>query len=90
MFEGFAMKEIINLIQELTEEIEEAKREKATIAGRQSEILKQLQESFDIETIEDAENVLKELTEDMKKLNNKIQNKFLALTNMIEKNQKES
>lgn len=84
------MKEIINLIQELTEEIEEAKREKATIAGRQSEILKQLQESFDIETIEDAENVLKELTEDMKKLNNKIQNKFLALTNMIEKNQKES
>lgn len=84
------MKEIIKLLQDLTEEIEDAKKEKATIDGRQSEILKQLQESFDVETIEDAEDLLDELTKDMEKLDKKIQNKFLALTAAIAKNAKES
>mgnify|MGYP001206379060 CR=1 FL=1 len=84
------MKDIIKFLQDLDEQIEQAKKEKATIDGRQSEILKQLQESFDVKTIEDAEDLLEDLTEDMGKLDKKIQNKFLTLTAVIAKNAEES
>jgi len=90
VFERLIMKDIIKFLQDLDEQIEQAKKEKATIDGRQSEILKQLQESFDVKTIEDAEDLLEDLTEDMGKLDKKIQNKFLTLTAVIAKNAEES
>jgi uncharacterized iron-regulated protein len=73
------MKDVIAELNLLSKKIEEAKHKKASCEGRQMEILKQLKNKYDVETIEKAEVLLEKYQHKMDILEKKIKNKFAEL-----------
>jgi ribosomal 50S subunit-associated protein YjgA (DUF615 family) len=73
------MKDIIKELESLSKKIEEAKHKKSSCEGRQLEILKQLKNKYDVETIEEAEILLEKYQQKMEVLDKKIKTKFAEL-----------
>ncbi len=75
---GGSMKEIIRSLDSLSTKIETAKKTVNQLEGRKEELIKRLQKEFEVNTIEEAKNLLQEFKEYEQ-----------DLTKMIEKNYKE-
>jgi hypothetical protein len=73
------MKEIIDSLSNLSQQIEKAKQQKSSLEGRQEEILRQLKGKFSIDTIEEAEDLLLKYEEEEKGLEKEINVKFTEL-----------
>jgi predicted metal-dependent hydrolase len=80
------MKDIIKELETLSKKIEEAKHKKSSCEGRQLEILKQLKNKYDVETIEEAESLLEEYQQKMDVLEKEIKVKFDELKNKLGRN----
>ena len=57
---------------EMRQKIDEAKDEVNRLEGRKEHLFQQLEEEWDCETLEEAEQVLEELEEEIEQLDNKI------------------
>jgi len=66
------MKDAQKELLELSEKIEESKTKLANNEGREKEIIKSLKEVIGVESIEEAEDKLKELTDKQNKLEKEI------------------
>lgn len=70
------MEEILKTLEEVSEKIEKAKKNKASLEGRQMELLKQLKERCKARSIEEAEILLKEYRKKSKELEIDITKRF--------------
>jgi predicted nucleic acid-binding Zn-ribbon protein len=73
------MKEVIDELSKLGKEIETAKSNVSQLEGRKVEIVKRLQEEFNISTIEETEKLLASETKNLKKLEEQITTDFEKL-----------
>jgi predicted metal-dependent hydrolase len=79
------MKDIIKELESLSKKIEEAKHKKSSCEGRQLEILKQLKNKYDVDTIDEAEVLLEKYQQKMEALDKKIKIKFAELKTKLGK-----
>jgi predicted metal-dependent hydrolase len=79
------MKDIIKELETLSKKIEEAKHKKSSCEGRQLEILKQLKNKYDVDTIDEAEVLLEKYQQKMEALDKKIKIKFAELKTKLGK-----
>ena len=56
----------IKKLKSLEEALEKAKLEKANLEGKKESIMKELEEVFEVETIEEAEELLSDYDEEVK------------------------
>jgi flagellar biosynthesis chaperone FliJ len=70
---------IADELSKLGKEIEAAKKQVAQLEGRKAEVMDRLKKEFDCSTIEDAEKLLGELTEEIEKSENQITKDFASL-----------
>jgi len=66
-------------IDALTKEIENAKVEEKVLTGRQKEILKVLEKEYNLKSIEELENKLKEIKTNLTTIESQITEKYTAL-----------
>lgn len=73
------MDKIVEDLNKLAKSIEAAKKQKASLEGRQEELLNQLKGKFNINSIEEAEELLAVYEEQTKGLEKEITTKFNEL-----------
>ena len=63
----------IKKLKSLEESLEKAKLEKANLEGKKESIMKELEEVFEVETIEEAEELLSDYDEEVKRLTSEME-----------------
>jgi len=63
----------IKKLKSLEEALEKAKLEKANLEGKKESIMKELEEVFEVETIEEAEELLSDYDEEVKRLTSEME-----------------
>lgn len=70
------MEKIIDKVQRLTQQIDDAEKKKSRVEGRLEEQTKQLKELTGTEKTEEAKDILQDMTSDLEKTEKKIREKF--------------
>jgi chromosome segregation ATPase len=73
------MEKIKKELSNLSEQIDVAKKEIAKLEGREQEALKTLHKEFKIKTVEDGEDLLKEMDQEVEELEEDIKKDFKIL-----------
>lgn len=63
----------IKKLKSLEEALEKAKLEKANLEGKKESIMKELEEVFEVKTIEEAEELLSDYDEEVKRLTSEME-----------------
>lgn len=74
----------VKRLRELEASLEKAKLEKANLEGKKETIMKELEEVFEITSIEDAEELLHDYLEEMDNLTKKINTHIGTITKLLE------
>lgn len=74
----------VKRLRELEASLEKAKLEKANLEGKKETIMKELEEVFEVTSIEDAEELLNDYLEEMDNLIKKINTHIGTITKLLE------
>jgi hypothetical protein len=79
------MADLIKELRSLETRLEKAKLEKAKLEGQKVSIMKEMQDMFEISTIEEGENLLREYEEAIKELEETMAEQITKANNLLDK-----